>query len=111
MWSVLWTLACAMTLLAGACALYGQTSPGTIQGSVVDPGGRAIGGAAVAVTSGPELKRTAVTDSDGKFGVTGLPAGNYTVEVSATGFATKIQENVAVSAGAVATVPVSLILA
>jgi iron complex outermembrane receptor protein len=111
MWSVLWTLACAMTLLAGACALYGQTSPGTIQGSVVDPGGRAIGGAAVAVTSGPELKRTAVTDSDGKFGVTGLPAGNYTVEVSAIGFATKIQENVAVSAGAVATVPVSLILA
>lgn len=111
MWSVLWTLACAMTLLAGACAQYGQTSPGTIQGSVVDPGGRAIGGAAVAVTSGPELKRTAVTDSDGKFGVTGLPAGNYTVEVSATGFATKIQENVAVSAGAVATVPVSLILA
>lgn len=108
--SILSAAVCLAALLA-ASSLHGQTSTGTIQGSVADPSGRAIQGAAVAATNGAELNRTAISAPDGKFTINGLPAGSYTVEVSASGFATRIQENVAVAAGAVVNVPVSLVLA
>ena len=104
-------LLCLMALIAGAGSLYGQAKAGTLQGSVVDQTGRAIQGAAVAVTSGSEVKRTAVTGEDGRFTVADLPAGVYTVQISATGFATSLREDVIVTAGSAATVPASLALA
>ncbi len=97
--SALWGIVFLIALMAGARSMRGQTSTGTIQGSVVDPGGRAIAGAAVAVTSGDNFKRTGVSDTDGKFSVSGLPAGVYSVQVSATGFATNVKQNVSVAAG------------
>lgn len=109
--SVPWILVCLIVLIPGARFLSAQTNTGTIQGSVVDPGGRALQGAVVAVIGGSDFKRAAYADAQGKFSVAGLPSGTYTIQVSATGFATNIQENVIVTAGAVANVAVSLVLA
>jgi len=110
-WSALCALLCLIALIAGAGSVNGQTKSGTIQGSVVDPSGRAIQGAAVAVTSNLELKRSTVTGDDGRFTVADVPAGVYTVQTSATGFATNISENVVVTAGKETTIPESLALA
>ena len=99
----------ALFCLAGF--LHAQTSAGSIQGTVLDPAGRPIAGAAIAVTTGLDLKHTVVADVEGKYVVTGLQPGTYAVEGSATGFATQIRENIAVNGGAVTSVPLSLSLA
>jgi iron complex outermembrane recepter protein len=98
-------------MLSGMSALYAQNNTGAIQGNVVDASGKAIKGAAVAVTNAALLKRTAFTGADGKFTVRGLSAGTYAVQVSATGFATQSLNRVAVTAGATATVPVTMPIA
>jgi iron complex outermembrane recepter protein len=103
-------LVCLAIMFAGMSRLHGQNA-GAIQGTVLDPSGQAIKGAAVAVTNAALLKRTAITGVDGKFSITGLPAGTYSVQVSATGFATQVNNDVTVTAGGAATVPITLPLA
>ncbi len=100
-----------LLLVSGMGSLNGQASAGAIQGTVVDPSGQVIKGAAVAVTAESGAKQTAVTGADGKFSVTGLPAGTYAVEISAPGFATQVQHSVVVAAGAARDVPATLTLA
>jgi iron complex outermembrane receptor protein len=91
--------------------LHGQSTNGAIQGTVTDPSGQGIKSAAIAVTSQTGSERTAVSSTDGKFSVTGLPADTYAVEVSAPGFATEIKHSVVVAAGATQNVPVTLTIA
>jgi len=99
-------------LFSGMSALYGQTSTGSIQGSVVDQAGKAIKGAGVAVTGLAVLhQRTAFTGADGKFTVDNLPPGTYSVQVSATGFAVQTQNNVTLSAGSAAHLSFSMPIA
>ncbi|MGB7133642.1 MAG: TonB-dependent receptor [Acidobacteriaceae bacterium] len=102
---------CLMTLFSGTSRLHGQTQTGTLQGSVLDPSGKAIQGAAVAVTNGAQISRSAISGTDGRFAVAGLPAATYTVEVSATGFATQVRHDVAIGAGATADLSLSMALA
>lgn len=102
---------CLLMLVAGVGRLRAQESAGVVQGTVVDPSGQAIQGAAVAVTSLSGVKHTTISGAEGKFAVNGLKAGEYVVEVSATGFATQIRHGVMVGAGASVNVPVSLGLA
>jgi iron complex outermembrane receptor protein len=61
---------------------------GTLSGTVVDPTGAVVPGASVAVkeeSTGRVTKTT--TDEQGHFSVADLPAGKYSLEVSAQGFA------------------------
>ncbi|MCW5968100.1 MAG: carboxypeptidase regulatory-like domain-containing protein [Blastocatellales bacterium] len=64
-------------------------APGQVQGVVKDPKGAVVAGASVALrheTTG--ATQTAATDSEGKFTVTGLAPGRWTVSVEARGFKT-----------------------
>ncbi len=56
----------------------------TLSGRVADPDGHAVAGAAVVVV---ELHRVALTQTDGRFHFTDVPAGSYTVTVRRLGFA------------------------
>src|SRR5215469_10573916 len=99
-----WTgvfLFCLFAFLLGmphATLLAQQAGAGEIGGQVVDPAGGAIRGAAVSITNTNTGQITpAKTDDQGHFSVKGLPAGSYTVDVSAASFAAASRTGVQVS--------------
>jgi iron complex outermembrane receptor protein len=102
---------CLASLFAGIGALHAQAGDGSIQGTVVDPRGQAVQGATVVVASASAVERTAATAADGKFVINSIAPGTYTLAISSTGFATQVKHGVVVTAGASATVPVSLVVA
>ncbi len=103
------TLVCAFAFLAlGATAAWAQN--GAIVGRVTSVEGMtAIASAlAEAQTADGRTAGTAVTDGDGRFRMIGLPAGTYTVVISAVGFQDHTASGVTVSAGGTATVDATL---
>ncbi len=73
-----------------APAMYAQTSAtGALTGTVTDPSGAVIAGAAVVATNtGTGQTRTVSTDANGAYKFSLLPPGNYDVKFSAQGFRT-----------------------
>ncbi len=79
-----------LSLLCAVCA-YASVF-GSMRGLVHDPQHRPIAGAQVTVHAAhSDWQRSVTSDSDGQFLVAGIPAGEYTVEVQAPGFATQTQ--------------------
>jgi hypothetical protein len=78
----------ALVLLAGALGAFAQGgNAGTIHGTVTDPSGAVIPGAAVHLTNSVSgLDRTAVTDSTGQFSFSNVPFNPYEINVKAAGF-------------------------
>ena len=68
--------------------MHGQTAnTGAIAGSVSDPSGALVAGAAVVIVSeATREERTLTTDAQGTFSVPFLPPGNYDLTVRATRF-------------------------
>lgn len=85
----------------------GETA-GSIAGTVVDPTGAVIPGAAVTVTGTGGAKTTAESDSQGNFSVAGLAPGAYAVEAQAAGFRAARRKQVTVTAGRVQRVTLTL---
>lgn len=100
-------LAVFLTVIANLA--LAQERVGSIQGTVTDPSGLVVPGAAVGVSS-PVLVRplTTNTDATGNYLLLSLPPGSYDLYVSALGFSDFMQESVDVSVGKAATVNVSL---
>jgi len=71
-----------------------------------DNSGAVIPGASISI-SGNGTQRTAGTQADGSFSVTGLPPGDYTVHAAFPGFS-PFEKTVTVGAGAVVDVPIQL---
>jgi len=89
-----------------------QAQNNAIQGTVVDPRGQAVQGATVSVTNSSRTEtRKANTDGEGRFTVSGLTAGVYTVEISAAGFAPGTQKTVTVGSQALPPISFSLAVA
>src|SRR5437667_3915752 len=88
-----------------------QTFRGAINGTVRDSSDAVVPKAQVvaeAVATG--IKHATLTTSDGEFGFQDLPLGTYKVTVTVSGFAVFTANSVTVSAGAIYTLPVRLIL-
>jgi hypothetical protein len=88
-------------------ALQAQTTDtSSIYGLIVDPNHAAVAGASVIVTNSVMgLKRTATTDSGGRFAVGGLPvAGEYEIMASMSGFAEARTSKLKLAAGTTASV-------
>src|SRR6185503_15130906 len=72
-----------------------QTTTSNIEGIVKDPKGAVVPGAEVKATSSSlAIERTTTTDQNGFFRLTALPAANYSIAVSATGFASSTLNNI-----------------
>ncbi len=86
-----------------------QTFRGAINGTVTDPSGAAVSGAAVKATEkATGVVHSTVTTSDGQFAFQDIPLGAYSVNVTATGFSAVTVDNVMVSAGQIYTLPVQM---
>ncbi len=97
-----------------ACAgpLGAQRLDGTIGGTVKDPSGAVIPGAAITVVSDQTGETRSVTASDaGYYSVPNLLVGSYTVRIEALGFAPYSRTKVQVQAAQVAEVTVVLAVA
>lgn len=70
----------AWLLAAGMAPLGAQNGGGTLTGTVLGQAGKPIDGAAVTVKdAGGAASGSAVTDAQGRFSVSGLAAGTYSV--------------------------------
>ena len=87
----------AVALYAGGA--LAQQAAGTLRGQVSDEFGGVIVGATVTVTDASGKAKSAVTDSDGAYGVAGLMPGRYQIRVFATGFAPYENPEVDIKAG------------
>src|SRR5437879_13039125 len=85
---------------------------GRIEGKVIDPKGAIVVGATVTVTDQATNQIfTVIADKEGHYKIDGLPAGTYSVVVSAAGVSDSRHHNVKVEDTTVATVDAQLEIA
>ncbi|MDR3727165.1 MAG: TonB-dependent receptor [Terracidiphilus sp.] len=111
-WHIAIALVCLIALGVPNRPLHAQESAtGSIQGTIVDQSGQAVQHASVSVSSNSEREYAAVSNAEGKFAVSGLKPGSYSLQVSSTGFAVKEQRGIVVTAGRPTPVSVALSMA
>jgi Carboxypeptidase regulatory-like domain/TonB dependent receptor len=92
-------------------SLSAQQITGNIRGTVTDPTGAVIVGAAVTarqVETG--LSRSAATDRDGSYVVLELPVGHYRLQVAAKGFQEYVQDGITLNVNETASISPRLAL-
>jgi Carboxypeptidase regulatory-like domain/TonB dependent receptor len=99
-----------LALYAGGPArLAGQVLYGSIVGTVTDPSGAVVPNSAITVTNtGTSQTRSDTTDGNGRYNVTNLVPGTYTVSAVTSGFRQLDQSNVTVTPGAVTRIDLQL---
>jgi len=103
------TLIVGMAILLAQIAIQGQTTTGSLAGTVTDPGNAVIAGATVTVTNVTTgAERSGVTNSSGAFDFQTLLPGTYTISVEASGFKKAIVREVIVSVASTAQVTIPL---
>jgi hypothetical protein len=96
----------SLSVCLGTFALHAQTSTqGSIAGTVLDPSGAVVSGAAVTIHNmGTNAEIKLISDNSGFFKAALLEPGTYRVTFAAPGFSTYRAENVIVSVGQVSSV-------
>lgn len=89
-------LAVVMPTLAASAS---GAAAGSIGGTVNDQTGAVVMGATVTVSNAAGVSQTAATDDKGSYLIKGLPAGSYTITVTAPGFKKFEADNVALGLG------------
>src|SRR5229473_1227595 len=85
----LFVLLVVLLALAVPSHLGAQTNTVNLSGTVLDPQDLAVKGAKITVKNlANGAERTAMSDSNGRYEIVGLPPGNYSMTVEAQGFAT-----------------------
>ena len=79
-------LAVLLLMFAVPWRAFGQAQTGAIAGTVADPTGAVLKGAKVSIAT---QNIHVVSDEQGRFYISGLPAGQYAITVSYVGFATQ----------------------
>src|SRR5438046_10449327 len=91
---------CIGILVLSSVAAFGQLTTGTIGGSVSDQSGAAIPGATVTVKNADTgITRTTLSNETGKYDALSLPAGNYEISASLSGFQTAVRTGISLAVG------------
>src|SRR6185436_17282548 len=95
---VLWSIV-AVLALAARQPVAAQRVTGSIQGTVSVEAGSTLAGVAVSVRNQDTgLRRSTLTDPDGRYAITSLPVeGLYDVQAELTGFVTVVKKMVALT--------------
>ncbi|HEX5875474.1 MAG TPA: TonB-dependent receptor [Pyrinomonadaceae bacterium] len=103
-------IAIALLLLLSAPAIMAQSgSTGSIAGTISDPTGAVVSGAAITIKNTATNQEFTTTSADnGTFNVPALISGFYSVTVAAPGFKTAVLQNVKVDVGTPSSVNVAL---
>jgi hypothetical protein len=104
-------VALSLIVLILSVAGLAQELASTLTGTVTDPSGAVVAGASVLVhfeDTGADV-RTVTTSSTGNFNITNIPAGRYTVTVSAPGFQTFVAKDVILNVAEKHTLDVQLV--
>src|SRR5438067_2035237 len=97
-------LMCLLALTA-----LGQTTNGSLTGTVTDPSGAVVAGGTVKVTNAETgAERSAESNSQGVFDLQTLQPGKYTVTVDAKGFKRAVSRDIVVSVATSAQVTIAL---
>src|ERR1700681_3538633 len=89
-------------LMLGGGQVYGQSQAitATLNGTVVDPSGQTVSGAAVTLNSNDRgISRTSSTEGNGNYSFTLLPPSVYTLQIEAPGFKQYKQEGITLEGG------------
>jgi len=88
---------------------WSQTVTAAIVGTVTDPAGAAVTGAAITATSVERgTTYTAVTNDAGLYRISAIPVGNYTLTVEKSGFSTAARESFVLTVDQVARIDIAL---
>jgi hypothetical protein len=91
-------LGLVLCLIVAVVPLGAQTTAGSIVGTVTDPSGAIIAGAAITITNmGTNIAVKTTTDASGEYVLTPLEVGKYSVAVEATGFKRSVRSDIQVN--------------
>jgi hypothetical protein len=97
----------AFVFLSGS--LWAQGPVGTLNGTVTDPAGAVVPGATIVATNNATgVKSTTTSTSSGDYTLPYLPAGTYTIRVTAPGFSVGTAENVILRVAQTMTIGIKL---
>lgn len=86
-------LVAGLALFLSPYAIQAQADLGSISGIITDASGAVVPNASVTVTNAATgAQRVTTTNGVGEYAVTQLPAGDYTIRVTASGFATSTEK-------------------
>jgi hypothetical protein len=98
------TFTILLTALFSASNCFGQAADGNVVGAVLDPTGSAVPGATVELeNTATGVKTSTKTDESGLYRFNNVLIGNYTVNVTAAGFAASSLKNLTVELNKTAT--------
>ena len=101
-------MSAAVLLATAHVVCFAQASSG-VTGTVTDPSGAVVPGAAVAITDvATGITVNVVTSSSGTYSITGLNPGRYKIEVTASGFTKTVQNDVNIEVTVQATIDIRL---
>src|SRR6185295_7395922 len=99
----------AALIVSSAITVFSQTSRGTVSGTVTDPNGALIEGAAVTLVN-PQtgVERSTTTNSGGLYRFEAVDLGSYSLKIGATGFGEVTKTNIQVKANQTSEVDASV---
>src|SRR6059058_3896969 len=103
--------ACGSLFALVLCGMlvYGQTTGGTILGTVSDESGARLPGVTVAITHlDTGIVRSVTTDEAGRYRAPALGLGNYEVKAELTGFRTAVRSGIQLTVAAEVVVNLTL---
>src|ERR1700752_4175580 len=99
----------AVVLLFSVVSVFGQSATAEFNGSVVDQSGAVLPGAAITLTEeSTGLMREVTSNDAGRFVLTALQPGVYTVRAMLSGFQTQARTGIRLLVGQAVTVTMTL---